>query len=281
MIIFSRAFLLAEAAASRPLTHARIGYQTWTRDLEPSATTASSEASDGPKDAPLRPDTAEYWEPTALPATWMVDFGTSRDVDYVGVAGHTLGSAGCAVLVETSTNDFAGSPLAEVWTPLGSEIAPGDDSPLLFLDSSRVARKVRLTITGGAIMPRVAVVYAGEILAMEREVYGGQSPMNLSRDTELDRNLSRGGQFLGQGFRRHGQAGSGGPWRYLTPDWYRANFDPFVRAARQYPFFYAWRPEDYPLEVAYAWVGEDIRPSNMGVREFMQVGFQMHGVGYE
>lgn len=279
MIVYSNAYLLAEAAASRPLTHARIGYQTWTRDLADASVTVSSEADEGPKDAPLRPDTAEFWEPSSLPATWLVDLGTSRDVDYVGILG-TIGSSGCSITVATSTGTFAGSPLEEVFTTFGSEIAPGNDSPLIFLATSRVVRYLRLTITGGSVMPRISVVYAGQVLAMQRPIYGGHAPMNLSRDTMLHRSLSQGGQFLGQGFRRHGQVGSAS-FRHLTASWIRSTFDPFIKSARQYPFFFAWRPEDFPLEVAYAWCGEDIRPSNMGLRDFMAVAFNMQGIGYE
>lgn len=280
MVIFSNGFLLAEAAASRPLTHARIGYQTWLRDLAASAVTASSEDDEGPKDAPLRPDTAEFWEPTELPATWQVDLAAGRDIDYVGIAAHTLGSSGCAVKVETSDRSQVGSPLEQAWTTFGAEISPGDDAPLMFLDDSIAGRDVRLTITGGSTMPRIGVVYVGEVLAMQRAIYGGHSPITLSRDTVLNRNLSRGGQFLGQSFRRHGVSGSAG-WRNLTADWYRANFDPFVKAARQYPFFFAWRPADFPLEVAYCWAPDDIRPSNSGPRDFMSVSVSMHGIGHE
>lgn len=280
MIIFSNAYATAQGATAYPLSHARIGYQTWLRDLAASAVTVSSEASDGPGDAVLRPDTAEYWEPTALPATITINLGTSRDVDYVGIAGHTIGSSGCAVLPATSTGSVAGSQSEEVWTAVGSEIAPGDDSPLLFLDTSRVASKVRLTITGGSTMPRIPVIYAGQILAMERMIYGGHSPMNLSRETVLQRNLSRGGQFLGQSFQRHGQSGAA-MWKNISPDWYRTYFDPFVESARSYPFFFAWRPLDYPLEVAYAWCPQDIKPQNMGLRDFMQVSISMHGIGHE
>lgn len=280
MVIFSSGYLAALAASATPLTHARIGYQTWTRDLAVTAVSASSSDADGPADAPLRPDTAEFWAPTALPATWTVDLGSGRDVDYVGIAGHTIGSAGCAVTVETSDGSFAGSPSEQVWTALASSIAPGDDAPLLFLDTSRVCRYVRLTLTGGLTMPQVAVVYAGQILAMERPIYGGHSPMNLARDTVLMRSLSRGGQFLGQGFRRFGMKSSAS-WRYLTADFYRDSFDPFVEAARQFPFFFAWRPGDWPLEVAYAWCPDDIKPTNMGVKDFMQVSLPMNGIGQE
>jgi hypothetical protein len=272
MIVYSSGFATAEAAASRPLTHARIGYQTWLRDLDATAITASTENTLGPKDGPLRPDTFEFWEPTALPATWEIDLGTSRDVDYAGIAAHTLGSSGCAIKVETSVGDVAGSPLEQVWNLIASEIAPGNDAPLLFLDSSRVTRYVRLTITGGATMPRIASIYAGEVLAMQRPLYGGHTPITLSRETVLHRSLSRGGQFLGQGFRRHGLVGQAS-FRHLTAAWYRETFDPFVQSARRFPYFFAWRPSAFPEEVAYAWTDEDIRPSNMGIRSFMQVAW--------
>lgn len=279
MLIFPNAYLAAEAAQNRPLTRARIGYQTWTRDLLAAAVTASTDSDDGPKDSPLTPDTYTFWEPTALPATWVVDLGTGRDVDYVGLV-HTLGSSGCAVTVETSDGSVAGSPSAQVWEAFGDPISPGTDDPLMFLDSSRTCRYVRLTITGGSTMPRISVVNAGEVLAMQRAIYGGHNPITLSRDTVLYRALSEGAQFLGQGFRSHGLVG-GVSFRYLEPDWYRENFDPFVQAARSYPFFFAWRPSSYPLEVAYAWALEDIHPSNMGVKDFMQVAFNMHGIGHQ
>jgi hypothetical protein len=279
MIVFPQGLVASEAAAGRPLTHARIGWDTHTRDLDIAAVTASSEGSTAPRDAPLRADTAEYWEPTALPATWLVDLGSGLDIDYVGLVGR-FGSVSAAVLVETSDGTLGGSPSALIYTTFASEVMPADDAPLLFLDTSRVARYVRITLTGSGDLPRLAVAYVGQILAMPRPVYGGHAPMPLQRQTVLAQSLSRGGNFLGQGFRRHGVVGAV-QYRHLDPDFVRDELDAFVQAARRYPFFFAWRPADWPLEVAYAWSPEDIRPSNMGVRELMQVGWNMQGVGHE
>ncbi len=285
MVVFppsSPEFAASEAAADRPLSHARIGYQSWTLDLANSSASASSAADDGPADAVLRPDTAEYWEPTSLPATLTIDFGQQRAVDYVGISpGHTLSSAGCSLLVEWSDGVQVGSPLALAYTPFSDSIAPDDDSAIMLLDTIVSARYLRLYVSGGTVMPRIPVVYAGQVLVMPRPIYGGQSPMSLSRETELKHSLSRGGQFLGQDFQRHGQVGTGGPWRHLSPSWYRTYFEPFVQAARRYPFFYAWRPEDFPEDVSFAWSTGDIRPSTMGLRNFMQVSFEMRGLGHE
>lgn len=276
MIIFTRSLLAAAAASATPLTHARIGWHTYTIDLGPSAVTVSSETDEGPGDAPLRPDTYEFWQAGALPATWQVDFGAARDFDYIGIAGHTLGTNGNSVVAEYSTD-------ASTWIEFAAGTAPGTDAPIMFLGDSVFARYVRLTVDGvdsPGDPAQIAVVYIGEVLAMERMIYGGHTPMPLGRDTVLKRALSRGGRFLGQNFRRKGVMGDAA-FRHLTPAWYRANFDPFAKHARRYPFFFAWRPAGYPQEIAYAWATDDIKPTTMGVKDLMQVSFQMRGVGYD
>lgn len=280
MTVFPSGFVLSEETAGRPLTYPRIGYQTYTFDLDATYVTASSEEDDGPSDAPLRPDTGEAWQPSSLPATWLLDLGTSRDVDYIGVAGHSIGSEACSILVETSTGSVAGSPPEQVWDQFSEDVTPADDAPILFLDDSRVARYIRVTLTGSGDSPRIAVIYVGEVLSMERPIYGGHTPLTLSRDTVLSQSLSRAGQFLGQGFRRNGVSGSAS-FQNLTATWYRANFDPFVKSARRFPFFWAWRPATFPLEVGYVWAPDDIRPSNMGKRDLMAVAFSMQGIGHE
>lgn len=274
MIIFTAAFSTAETAAGRPLTHARIGWDTRTRDAVAADVTVSSESATGPKDAPLRPDTAEYWEPTSLPATWVLDFSGSPtfNIDYVGIAAHTCGTNGNTVTVETSLG--FGSP---TWESLATAVSPPDDKPLLFLDTSRDAVQMRVTISGGTV-PRIAVIYVGQILAMQRPIYGGHTPLPLSRETELHSSLSRGGQFLGQNIRRMGVRG-GATFRNLTAAWYRTNFDQFVAAARKYPYFFAWRPGTFNDELGYVWTLDDIAPTNMGTRDLMSVSWEMRGIG--
>src|SRR5690606_36621446 len=163
--------------------------------------------------------------------------------DYVGIAGHTIGTEGASVKDEYQTE--TGSPPVVDWVTFASEVNPGDDAPLLFLNGPVFARNVRITITGddgspdGISPPQVAVIYIGKILAMQRMIYGGHSPIPLQRDTTLQHALIRGGRFLGQAFRRKGVVG-GASFQNLTPSWLRENFDPFILSARRFPFFFAW-----------------------------------------
>ena len=268
MIIFSQAFALAEATAT-PLTHSRIGYHSYIRDLLAADISASSETTNGPKSSILTPDTYSYWEGTALPGWIKADLGAARDISYGAIVG--FGLSGLGVKMETSTNNVD-------WTQFSEERVPSGDGPLMWIGTSVVARWVRWSFTG-ATAPRVAVAMAGQVLAMQRAIYGGHGPIPLSRETVLHNAMSRGGQFLGQGFRRHGVSGQLS-YQNLTASWYRANFDPFVKSARQYPYVVAWRPATFPLEVVYGWTAEDIRPSNSGKRDFMQVAWPIHGIGH-
>lgn len=264
-VIVSPALAAAEAFTF-PLTHARIGYQTFVPD---STLVASTEATGFPASAVALSMTYEKWKPTALPATLDIDAGTGVTASYLGIAGHTLGSTSATFKLEYSTDDVS---YTEVDT-----VSPSDDTAILLLFDEVQARYWRLTITGSTI-PEIAVVYIGEVLEMQRMIYGGHSPGTLSRQTDIRPARSEGGQFLGRSILRQGMATSF-QWENLKAQWYRDNFDPFVEAARTQPFFIAWRPEDFPLEVLYCWTNSDISPTNQGVRDFMSVGFSVQGLG--
>lgn len=265
-VIIDNNLILSPPEDIQPLRHSRIGYKTWTRERTPEDVTASGEESGFPADAPLRPDTYERWKPSSNSSTWEIDLGSSRAVSYVGIAAHTIGTSGAAVTVEYSDDGSA-------WEEFG-EFAPGDNKAIMFLGEEVEARYWRLSLDGGA--PEIGVIYIGPVLAMQRPIYGGHSPITLSRQTTLQQSKSRGGQFLGQQFRRKGLTGDA-QFTNLDPDWYRDEFDPFVREARRFPFFFAWRPTRFPEEVAYAWTDGDIQPSNSGTRDFMDVSWQMVG----
>lgn len=265
--------LLLSPSLTIPLTHARILWQTYTRNADPSTITASSALTDSPADAVTRPDTYECWQAESLPATWEIDLGEAKDIDAVGIV--SFGNHECSFLVETSNNGSS-------WTEFSDEIAPANDAPLLFLDELRTVRYVRLTIEGlvsPSTAPRVAVIYIHQAMAMYRMIHGGHSPAPLSRTTVLKNALSRGGQFLGQNFRRHGVQ-TDVSYRNLPGDWYRETFDPFVQNCRKYPYFFAWRPARRPLEVAYVWTAKDIHPKNTPGRDYVDVSWDMHGIGF-
>lgn len=248
-----------------PLTHARIGYQSICTEAN---VVASSEAAGFPASDATNVFTNEYWKPTTLPATWTCDAGTGVDTDYIGIAAHTLGSSGCSLTIEYSTDN-------STWTQLNAFL-PADNRPIMLIYGTITARWWRFTLNG-TTAPRIGVIYIGQALQMQRAIYGGHAPLTLNRQTTIYNQVSEAGQFMARSITRQGNSTSF-TWKHLTADWYREYFDPFVLAARTRPFFIAWRPSKFPEEVGYVWTSEDIRPSNMGIKDFMEVSMTVSGV---
>ena len=132
----------------------------------------------------------------------------------------------------------------------------------------------------GSTAPQIGVIYLGVALAMQRAIYAGHSPITLARRTVKRPTKSEDGQFLGSSTIRYGLQ-TGFAWKHLKAQWYRDNFDPFVKSARSKPFFIAWRPSKFPNEIAYGWSTGDITPSNMGVLDYMDVSMSVEGYADE
>lgn len=257
----------------QPLSHARIGYKNFVPD---STVTASSQEAAFPADSVQRESTYDRWQPTSATGVLIVDQGASgvQGASYAGIAAHTFGTQGATIELAHSDDNFTYSVV--------ETLEPADNSAIMIIFPRIEARFWRLRIVSAAAAPQIGVLYLGEILEMQRPIYGGHSPITLSRQTERRPTKSEKGQWLGVSVVRYGLSTSYN-WRNLTAAWYRANFDPFVESARSKPFFIAWRPSSYPQEVAYCWLppSQDIKPSNMGTRDLMEVSMPVEGYADE
>lgn len=262
-LVISSSLTLTET--ERDLNAARIGYQSLSGTIS-----ATNEAVGYPATSAGNALTYSYWRPTALPSYWEINFGSSKTVDYIGIASHELGSSGCVCIAQY----WNGS----AWIDLYS-FAPNSNTPVMLLFDEITTSRIRIGVLSGN-PPRVGVVYVGKVLTMQRPIYGGHSPITLNRTTVYKNNASESGQWLGRSIRRGG-AKTSFNWDNLTADWYRDYFDPFANAARYAPFFIAWRPFTYANEVGYAWTNKDISPSNSGRRNFMSVNISVEGLAVD
>lgn len=225
---------------------------------------------DAPSDAPRRNAlnglTYNYWRLGTGTQTLEVSLGGSQPVDYVGIAAHTLGSAGRRVRVQRGTSNAH----SEAW------FAPSTDAPLMIYFPQASGSSWRVQVEAGP-EAYIGVVYLGRALRMKRRIYGGHTPANLSRQTDILPQRSVNGAFLGRSVIRRGIATTYA-FNNLPADWYREHFDPFVQSALERPFFIAWRPDDHPDECVYAWTTGDIAPTNTGTRDFMSVSFGVEGI---
>lgn len=256
------------AALSYPLSHPRIGWRNILTDSG-STVSVSSESGGNVKENAYDGLTWDYWQATLLPATISVDAGEAAEVDYVGIASHTLGSTNCTVDIQHSDNN-------STWTT-DQTVTPANDEPIMALFNASEHRYWRLRIYDGDSPPLLGVVNIGKVLEMQRRYYSGATPPPMARTATMLPTRSERGQFLGRSLRRTGIS-TKVSFENLTASWYRSQMEPFAEHALTGGYFYAWYPSKYPAEIAYVWTNEPIEPSNTGPGDFMSAGWDIMGV---
>lgn len=232
--------------------------------------TASSEQSGFTAVSASNELTYERWRPTALPATWVLDCGAAKSVNYCGIAAHTL--TGKTVVLESSTDNA-------VWTTQLSA-NPTDNSPIvLMLVATVTARywRIRVVANTNSTIPSVGAVFFGNYLQLPLGIEVGIAPLSLSRRTTYSGNISEGGNWLGRSIKRTGKTGSL-PLKGIPRDWYMNNLDPTLLRVRYKPFFVAACPLTMPWEIAYAWLKDDPKPTaTAGMLMDVTLNLEAHG----
>jgi hypothetical protein len=256
-----------------------IGYENL---VTASNITATTEDQDYPASNLANPATNLLWRSAAgspsSPEYITVILDTEVEVDYVAIARHNFGTNFTPVSVE-GLADENGSPLD--WFELVSEQLLSDNGPVILRFTKQSLYAVRLKIgepQGSTLLvPELAVMYVGELLSLQRRIYVGHTPFPLGREIQVANHRSVSGAFLGR-IVLSSTRKTGVSLQNLTPSWYRLYFDPFLIAAQEIPFFFAWRPGDYPLEVGFCWLTGDPRPSNQRGNGMMSVDMELEGI---
>lgn len=246
-----------------PETHGRILYEN-------KLISSSVSASEGVNETlTLTPNTFEGW--TVSPISGSDAFITfvlpaSEDIDTLCVGAHNLNGL--------SYKWQAAATLGGAFTDLTPLKLQESNNAIMSTFATVNAREVRLFISGSGSF-KIGVISGGESLQLQRPKYGGVSPSPLNAKVDYFNNRSESGEWVGRSIRRQGFTTALDMVR-ITPEWYRLYFQPFVESAKTTPFFYSWRPADYPDDVVYCWTESDIKPSNSGKREFMNVSFNIN-----
>ena len=255
--------------ANNPL----IGYQNRVTTSNISATTA---ATGFPATNMANPSTNLKWvgqTSSPQPDEYItLALNTNELVDYVGIAQHNFGSAEIPVSIEVLDD---GSP--ETWTEVISETLLPNDQPAIFRFTPQGITSIRIRLQEGTDAPTAAVVYAGKLLVLQRRLYVGHTPINYGRKTQVTNARSESGNFLGRVVINQ-TASTSVSLQNLTPSWYRTYMEPFLQEAREDPFFFAWRPSDYPREVGFSWLTNDPQPSNQLPNGMMSVDLEISGI---
>jgi hypothetical protein len=271
-LVLSRALVGDAANGNNPI----IGYQNLVTTTNITTTTVNS---DFPASNLANPATDSIWKgvvgsPSADDEYITVQVDTNEDIDYVGIARHNFGSGMFPVSVEVQATDGG------AWVEVVTDTLLADDSPVIFRFTPQAAFAVRVRLQPPAVVntvPFAAVVYVGKLLILQRRIYVGHIPIPYGRQTRVVTGKSENSNFLGRIIVGEGRS-SGVNMMNLTPAWYRTYMDPFIAAAQRYPFFFGWRPLDYPYETGYAWITDDPQPQNQRTNGMVQISFKMMGI---
>lgn len=140
---------------------------------------------------------------------------------------------------------------------------------LVLLETPVSARRVRIQMTAEF----AGNVMAGRRLQVQRPVYVGHEPVRLNRRTVSTGPQSENGQYLGKLIRSESLR-TQLDLTNLSPAWVREHLDPFVAAARDQPFYLAWRPSEID-DVAYCWLESDPQIEGQRVNGMMRANMRI------
>lgn len=251
-----------------------IGYDNLVTTANISATT---EDADFPAANLANPATHLKWQglvdSPAADEYLTIDAETAELIDYVGIAGHNFYSGQIAVSLEIL--DASASP--PDWVETVAPFIPPNDGPILMRFTPQAIAQIRVRLQPGTAAPKAAVVYCGALLVLQPRLYVGHTPMPYGRSLMTANPRSISGAFLGRIVLSE-KTGTSIDLQNLTPAWYRTYMEPFLIAAKELPFFFAWRPSSYPYEVGYGWLAGDPKPVNQRNNGMMQVTLDLEGV---
>lgn len=261
-------YLDAGLDASIDLNAPRFGWHNLVTELN---LTADEEDADHPVEYLANGSTALYWKgQNAGAQNITLDLGSNQDVDYFGIARHNFASAGVTYNIQSSVDDI-------FYTTIDGPITAPNDYVIIHEFDTVNARYFRINITAATSeAPEIGVWYVGKILRMERRVYVGYTPFTFAKVTTVSSGFSESGQFLGR-IKRRVVYDNPISFRNLLASTTHALKD-FFENAEEFPFFFAWRPNDYPEETGYCWFASDPDVSNAAPNGDMTVSYDMRGI---
>lgn len=230
-----------------PLTHPRICWRNYTGTI-----TSSSETSGYEDDLADVPQTYNAWKPLSVPADWTMDFGSIKEVSFIAIGAHTLGSDGATINIQY---DSGGGTFATLIGPH----TPSSDDAILFLISGTNADRVRVQITSASANPELGVIRIGQATEWPQMARWTGIPIDEALKVQYRTNRSVTGEWLGRTVLGQGLEFEvnlehlSETWR--TGEW--AEFRDYLQTGDA-TFFIASRPvSPYLDEVAYVWPADN------------------------
>lgn len=258
-----------QTSGNFPLNHARILYNNVLFNYTDVTVTNAQNGAFA-----LTPNTWQKWTFTGG-NTITIELPAAIDIDTICIGAHNLGSKNYTVGAEWSPDLVSG------FTPLTPGKNPDTDAPLMFhLNGSTVpARRIKILLATGTTSAGIGYISAGISLQMQRPFFNGHTPITDGDVTDYYSNRTESGEIIGQQIRRKGFETSA-DWQNIDDTWYREYFAPFKQEAKLRPFFFAWNLLEYPNDVGFCRIAQDISaPMQNGTRTKRSISMKLLGAG--
>lgn len=227
---------------------------------------ATSELASLPITNLANPSTSFGWGASSnADQTITLTNATATAVDYLGIARHNLGEIGAEIRIR-----FNGVTVRD-WSPVSNQ------QSLLIIFEEATPTTIQVDLRNMSQAARIAVIYCGQSVKLQRNIYVGHTPVTYGRNRRAIQGVSQSGEYLGEVVLSE-TLSTQVSLQNLTPDWYRAELDPYFALNPRRPCFFAWRPGKYPAEVAYCWPTGNPQPVNQRSNGMMSINWTFTGI---
>jgi len=232
----------------------------YTNFFELGTVSATSETTGFEKENAYDGLTFDWWLPTAGSTNYLtVDNGSALSADYWFIYQHNLHENGGSVKLQYSTDNFSSSIV-----DVGTAVTPTDASPIFREFASISARYWRfeiITTSSPIASSYIGVAMIGPALELENTLpVDASNFLYYARDNVYINNVAERGATLGRSLIRKGLKGTIN-LRFITPSWFRSNWDNFMDHAEQKPFVFSSDPTNYPDESVLCYLeGKQTQP---------------------
>lgn len=241
------------------------------RSIVTAATISADSAAAGyPASNLATPQTYRKWLSDSSATQYLtISPDEAKESDTVGLCRHNLHTAEVAAEIE--------GDIGAGFVSLTDPFMPGDGRPLIFRYERRHYAAIRIKLYAGTTEPEIAIVYCGRAIVSQRTLYKRHPIPTFARKSKSIAGASESGEYLGS-IETEEFLAAKIPFSLIEPAFYREHIDDFFSEARKQPFFFGWRPTEYPDETGYFWLTADPEPVNDEQSGLVAFDLDMAGV---
>lgn len=192
----------------------------------------------------------DFWSPSAGAQTLTIDHGSAKAIDYLGIAGHNLGTDSASVVIAWSDDDISYTTI--------TTLNPADDLVIFSQFTSVSHRYTKITVTGTAAkIARINIGATDDLSGTLQAPFiePKHSGMYNFRTSTTEGGLPAGRSVKNIAYEFQMQ------FRNVLPSWVESSWPAIYEAIRNDAFFLLWNVENNPNDPVFAWLTDDSMPS--------------------